>query len=175
MVLRLLGGGNGEKKAEMALAKGGKIKQAVNRDTYPDSIWRKDTTIAFNVQLLNSLAFTAVTGNLVPPTPVDMTTYTNHGYPFFEMWEEPSAVSGDFQSAKTVTELDGKPDAHVEPLRIVHLDSTGKHLPHGADPNKATTVVNDPDGLLDPSGPLRPVRTKYDLVCDLTKTRVPQC
>jgi len=173
LVLRLRGGGDAKeaKKMEMALAKGGKIKQAVKYDYHKNDNWRKDTTISFNVQLLNSLAFTAVTGKPPPPTPVSMSTYTSYGYPFFKMWEEPSATSGDFDVVKTVSELDGQSDTFIEPPRLVHLDATGTRVVVGSDLCEATAVVDDPDGLLDPSGPLRPVRTRHDLVCDLTKTR----
>jgi hypothetical protein len=91
----------------MSLAAGGLIKQSVNADTYPASIWDPESTIMFNIQLLNSESFMAVTGRAPPSSPIDAKTYQKHGYPFFDIWnEELSGVKGGFGSVKSVGEMD---------------------------------------------------------------------
>jgi hypothetical protein len=91
----------------MSLAAGGLIKQSINADPYPASIWDAESTILFNVQLLNSESFMAVTGGALPATPIDAETYQSHGYPFFDIWnEELSGVKGDFGVVKSVGEMD---------------------------------------------------------------------
>jgi hypothetical protein len=91
----------------MSLAAGGLIKQSINADTYPASIWDPESTIMFNIQLLNSESFMAVTGRAPPSSPIDAKTYQQHGYPFFDIWnEELSGVKGDFKVVKSVGEMD---------------------------------------------------------------------
>jgi hypothetical protein len=91
----------------MSLAAGGLIKQSINADPYPASIWDVESTILFNVQLLNSESFMAVTGRAPPSSPVDAKTYQQHGYPFFDIWnEELSGVKGNFAVVKSVGEMD---------------------------------------------------------------------
>lgn len=49
----------------------------------------------------------AVTGRAPPTTPIDAKTYQQHGYPFFDIWnEELSGVKGDFNKVKSVGEMD---------------------------------------------------------------------
>jgi hypothetical protein len=91
----------------MSLAAGGLIKQSINADPYPASIWDPESTIMFNIQLLNSESFMAVTGHAPPTSPIDAKTYQSHGYPFFDIWnEELSGVKGDFGIVKSVGEMD---------------------------------------------------------------------
>jgi len=91
----------------MSLAAGGLIKQSINADTYPASIWDPESTIMFNIQLLNSESFMAVTGRAPPSSPIDAKTYQQHGYPFFDIWnEELSGVKGNFGVVKSVGEID---------------------------------------------------------------------
>jgi hypothetical protein len=95
------------KVKSMGLAAGGLITQSINEDKYPPEVWDKDASILFNVQLLNAESFTAVTGLPPPETPVDAKTYAEHGYPFFQIWdEEVSGIKGDFGKIKSVGALD---------------------------------------------------------------------
>ncbi|TVY86618.1 Ubiquitin [Lachnellula willkommii] len=90
LILRLRGGGGGydPHEMEMTVAAGGIIKQMV----------------MFNLQLFNPTTFECL-GIPVPPTPVTASTYAKHGYPFFNLEEEPSGIAGDFK-LDTVGELD---------------------------------------------------------------------
>lgn len=97
----------------MSLAPGGLIKQTINPDLYPASTWSTDSSILFNVQLLNSASFFAVTGRAPPATPIDAKTYNNYGYPFFDIWnEELSGIKGEFGGIKSVGMIEEE-KAHI--------------------------------------------------------------
>jgi hypothetical protein len=91
----------------MSLAAGGLIKQSINADKYPPSIWDRDNAVLLNVQLLNSENFQAITGCEAPTSPVDAKTYATYGMPFYDIWnEELSGVQGNFGMVKSVAMLD---------------------------------------------------------------------
>ena len=108
MILRLRGGGGGPLSKDVALgvAPGGLIKQCILEDTNPATIWERDHTVCFNVQILNSDMFQQITGKPPPSTPVSAKTYRDHGLPFFKIYGEKSTIKGDFDGIKSVKELD---------------------------------------------------------------------
>ena len=108
LVLRLRGGGGGPSPKDVALgvAPGGLIKQCILEDTNPVTIWERDRTVSFNVQILNSDMFQQVTGKPPPSTPMSAKTYRDHGLPFFKIYGEKSTIKGDFNGIKSVKQLD---------------------------------------------------------------------
>jgi ubiquitin len=105
LVLRLRGGGPVE--PEMGVAAGGLIKQTVVKDNNDPTIWETDKGTIFNVQILNSAAFEAVTGEAPPTTPVTVKTYAENGYPYYDIFDEkPSGIKGDFSGVQSVAEKD---------------------------------------------------------------------
>ncbi|TVY84931.1 Ubiquitin-60S ribosomal protein L40 [Lachnellula suecica] len=120
LVLRLRGGGESP-EITMEREKREALEMAVIvNDRYSDYIWEADKTIMFNLQLFNASTFEAL--NIpVPPTPITAQTYAQHGYPFFDLDEQPSGVSGDFP-LNTVGELDNaknkKQDLHKEESKL---------------------------------------------------------
>lgn len=162
LVLMLRGGGQPRllTNAELKIARGGQIKQAIHEDMYPCTLWHAAHTMAFNVQLLNSHVFEYVTGDAPPKTPVTVETYAQAGYPFFSIYEESSDVHGNFSKVKSVAELDGKTDAIVKP-HVVQLAASGRRATQEYEELKK--IVEDESGLLDPAGPLTTFRTVEDL------------
>ena len=106
--LRLRGGG--DQPMPMAIAAGGRIDQVIHRDFFPPKTWDKQNTVVFNVQILNTKAFEAITGKEASATPISAKTYRELGYPFFKMYEEKSQVSGDFSGVKSMAEIEGIPE-----------------------------------------------------------------
>ena len=49
----------------------------------------------FNIKLLDA-ALLGKIGLPVSPTPITAATYSEHGYPFFKMYEDPSGIAGTF-------------------------------------------------------------------------------
>lgn len=97
----------------MVVAAGGLIKQTIVRDDVPAQDWDLNNTVFFNMQLINASAFPSITGMPAPQTPISAATYAAHGYPFYEMYEEPSGIKGDFRGLKSVAEIDKQRAAHV--------------------------------------------------------------
>jgi hypothetical protein len=104
----------------MNLAAGGKIEQTIVKDpgTYQ---WDSNGSRWFNIQILNSANFQRITGLPQPQTPVDVQTYVAHGFPFFEMWEEPSDIAGDFAIVQSVGQIDEVVDPVVIPQSLVQI------------------------------------------------------
>ncbi|KAF2865627.1 integral membrane protein [Massariosphaeria phaeospora] len=149
LVLRLRGGGTGP---EMAIAAGGKISQVIHEDIFPDA-WIPNSTTVLNVQILNSAAYKAVTGEAPPTMALDAATYKRYGLPFYSFYEEPSGIYGDFSMVKSVAQIDGEEEEHVKP-KVVQLR-------HGNSRNTGAVPVQV--GLTNPNGPLREFRTIHDL------------
>jgi hypothetical protein len=135
----------------MAIVVGGKIHQVIHPD-YQGNDWLPDHTTLFNVQVLNSAVYEAVTGSAPPSDPIDAQTYKRHGFPFFKIYGEPSGISGDFSMVKSVGQIDKKWDKNVTP-KVVTLGAGNGRL-------DSTTL---PVGLTNPNGPLREFRIIRDL------------
>lgn len=130
----------------MNIAAGGKIKQGIVRDNFGES-WQSGRTTVFNVQILNSAVYHSVTGETQPTRPIDAKRYKQLGYPFFDMYEEPSGISGDFGKVESIGQIDKKNDGVVTP-KVVKI---------------GTQAAQVPVGLTNPNGPLRDFRTVGDL------------
>ena len=114
LILRLRGGGYGKilmentrsgPMQEMTVAAGGSIDQVILRDTFAPGFWDIESVSMFNLQLFDARLFEHALGIKAPGTPIDATTYADHGYPFFKLYEEPSGISGNFP-VQSVSELD---------------------------------------------------------------------
>lgn len=101
----------------MGIAAGGFIKQAIVEDSGKRE-WDTTQTKVFNVQVLNSHHFRAVTGFAPPPSCVTAQTYAQHGYPFYSMYEEPTVVAGNFSGVRSIGQMEGNMEAHVVPPTV---------------------------------------------------------
>jgi hypothetical protein len=72
----------------MGLGAGGQIRQKVYLDPYGLEIWDLQNCGGVWVHILNSEQYQAVTGLEPPPTPVDAHTYTQYGFPWFQVYDE---------------------------------------------------------------------------------------
>lgn len=152
LIMRMRGGGPGLRpntedpqmnieEPQMNIAAGGKIKQSIKADTLENE-WQSDRTTVFNVQILNSATYRAVTGKNPPSKPMTVEDYAHYDLPFFEIYEEPSNVHGQFDKVKSVARIKGEEDEDVKPRTV---------------------------GIVNPSGPLRPFRSVADLIADLRR------
>jgi len=94
---------------DMGIAAGARLRQRIEKDRHDPIIWRKKSSCLINVQILNSVAFEALTGMLTPPTPISPELYLKHGYPFYTQYREEAAkTSGaeEFQVIKSVGQID---------------------------------------------------------------------
>lgn len=115
LVFRLRGGGDPDARySQMSVAAGGKIKQVINLDMFGKDWLPKQTTV-FNVQIVNSSVYHTITGEGPPSIPPDASTYKQYGLPFFQFYEEPSGIFGDFGMVKSVAQIGGYTEEEVEP------------------------------------------------------------
>ncbi len=78
--------------AEMGLGAGGRMQQKVYPDPHGLDAWDPERFARIHVHIVNSHAFTEITGIAPPPTPIRVETYIDWGLPWFELWD---AEKGD--------------------------------------------------------------------------------
>lgn len=108
--------------ASLGLGAGGQIQQKIYPDRYGLDTWDTGNTGEVFVHIVNSEQYRAITGEAPPPSPIDTQTYTAHGFPWFELYEEERgdvAVSRELSEVKSLGELErasgeGAPDESVE-------------------------------------------------------------
>jgi len=97
--------------AEMGLGAGGQMKQDIHPDEYGVDVWDPARSGRVFVHIANSMAWREITGEEPPPTPVSARTYSEHGFPWFSLYDE---GRGDLPSAealkrvKSIKEMDGE-------------------------------------------------------------------
>jgi len=93
---------------EMGLSAGGRMKQQINKDPYGPSFWDQENTSRIFVHIVNSAMFYQITGRRPPQTPIDARSYSQLGYPWYDMFNEPDAVapSDTLSNVKSVREID---------------------------------------------------------------------
>lgn len=118
---------------EMGLGMGGKMTQVVNVDTHGIAMWNQDDYKLVNIWMVNSMMFREITGQEPPSTPVSAQAYSEHGYPWFSLYDEqsPDLEGGKkFKKVKSVKEMDAdkgfgpqQDDSaiHLKPEQIVHI------------------------------------------------------
>ncbi|ATZ47470.1 hypothetical protein BCIN_02g07460 [Botrytis cinerea B05.10] len=104
-----------DEKYELTLAPGGSIHQAIRKYIFDKDRYDEKNAVMFNVQFLAPKTFQLVTGTPPPPTPVSADTYAEHGYPFFEMYNEPKAITGTFgELLKSAGDIDKEKNVNLE-------------------------------------------------------------
>jgi hypothetical protein len=67
----------------------------------------------FNMQLFDATTFEHILGIKAPPTPIDAQTYARYGYHFFDLYQEPSGIEGDF-NVQSIGGLDKAKGTNLE-------------------------------------------------------------
>lgn len=89
---------------QMGLGAGGKITQKIYPDPYGLETWDQQNYGRVFIHIINSLQFEAITAREPPPTPIDAKTYTDYGFPWFDLYDEakgdltPSEAWGGIQT-----------------------------------------------------------------------------
>ena len=94
---------------EMGLGAGGSMKQAIYPDRHGIDTWDQDNHARVFVHLCNSQLWREITGEAPPETPVSAQTYTKHGYPWFDIYDEDEGdikPSEALKGVKSVKEMD---------------------------------------------------------------------
>lgn len=93
----------------LGLGAGGTMHQAIYPDPHGVRTWDADNFGEIFVHIVNSAHYQQITGQLPPTSPVDAKTYTAHGYPWFDLYDEPLgdiSPSDALARVKSIRDLD---------------------------------------------------------------------
>ncbi|KAI0486988.1 hypothetical protein F4859DRAFT_527147 [Xylaria cf. heliscus] len=140
----------------------GTVRQQINYDVTPDS-WAKATTMTIPVHILTTELFHQVTGQSAPPCPISASTYMDAGLPVFDFPEEPSPTDILLRGGKRVSRSDSErrrvTDRRGSTARSMVLALRPRAGEQAAQASVDQVTIEDPDGLVNPDGPYRAVRT----------------
>jgi len=78
----------------MALGAGGTMRQKIYPDPHGLAVWDPDNRGRARLEIVNSAGCRELTGREPPATPIDAATYTEHGLPWFDLYDEAKATVG---------------------------------------------------------------------------------
>jgi hypothetical protein len=110
---------------EMGISAGGRMEQSIYPDPYGADTWDNTRTGRIYVHIVNSMLYEQITGKPAPATPITARTYAEHGYPWFDLYDE---HLGDIDSSealagvKSIKEMDAAkgftPQQDDEPVPV---------------------------------------------------------
>lgn len=95
--------------AEMGLAAGGRMTQKIYPDPHGFEVWDPNRSGRIFVHIVNSQMYREITGEPAPESPVSARTYTDHGLPWFRLYDEGRATVGAsdaLSGTRSVREMD---------------------------------------------------------------------
>jgi hypothetical protein len=93
----------------MGLGAGGRMRQRIYPDPYGLDTWSSPAAVTVFIHVLNGEQFRQTIGGPPPPTPISAKTYTERGFPWFELYDEDKGTVGGIETlhrVKTVREMD---------------------------------------------------------------------
>jgi len=134
---------------EMGIAPGGRMEQAIYPDPHGAATWNNAKTGRVYVHIVNSMLYEEITGRKAPDTPVTARTYAEHGYPWFDLYDERLGdvdPSEAFAGVKSVKEMDAAkgftPQQDDDPVHVPDHLVRNLHIPK---PGRRKDVVADGD------------------------------
>ncbi len=114
----------------MGLGAGGKMRQEVYADERPLDAYDEDRSWRVFVHLCSAAQWTAITGEVPPPTPVDRDAYVAARLPWFDYYDadrDDLAPSPTLATVRPTSEFLGGegPFVPVDPTSVLHLGDTG--------------------------------------------------
>ena len=88
---------------ELAVGAGGSIRQKIYPDPHGRDAWDSANCGRAGVILLEARSFAALTGLEPPPTPIEPATYTAHGLPWFDLYDEDAGTIEPAEDRRLVT------------------------------------------------------------------------
>lgn len=112
---------------EMGLGAGGRMRQEIYADERSLTDYDEARSWRVFVHLCSAAQWTAITGEVPPPTPVDRETYVRCGFPWFDYYDadrEDLAASEALARVKTVGDVLGEiddPFTPADPKTVIKL------------------------------------------------------
>lgn len=123
----------------MGVGAGGRMRQEVYRDDRAPSDYTENRSWRVFVHLCSAAQWTAITGEIPPPTPLDRNAYVHAGLPWFDYFDADASdlpASDTLAHLKTVGDVLGDEDdafVPVDPATVVTLkDPGGETVTDGA-------------------------------------------
>lgn len=136
--------------ADMGIAAGGRMEQSIYPDPYGADVWDNAKTARVYVHIANSMTYREITGLEPPATPVSARTYAEHGYPWFDLYDEdlgdvdPSEALAGVKSVKEMDAEKGFEPQQQDDDPVDVPDDTVKRL-HLRKPARRKDAVADGD------------------------------
>ncbi|KUI38021.1 hypothetical protein AU197_09560 [Mycobacterium sp. IS-1590] len=120
--------------ASMGLGAGGRMRQEVYADGRPLTDYEEASARRVFVHLCSAAQWTAITGEVPPPTPVDRDAYVEEGLPWFDYYD---ADAHDLAASEILTNVESvgkklgaeeKPFTPVDPKTVITLGGTSPEV-----------------------------------------------
>jgi hypothetical protein len=111
---------------EMGLGAGGRMKQSIYPDRHGLDTWDQQSFARVYVHLVNSQMWTAITGEPMPSSPVSAQAYAQHGYPWFDLYDE---ARGDIGASDALGKVKSVKEMDAEKGFGVLQDDSSVHVP----------------------------------------------
>jgi hypothetical protein len=135
--------------AVMGIAPGGRMEQSIYPDPHGPDTWDNRKTGRVYVHIVNSMLYEQITRLAPPATPITARMYAEHGYPWFDLYDEqlgdvdPSQALAGVKSIKEMDAAKGfKPQQDDDPVHVPDHVVKKLHVPKSA---KRKDVVADGD------------------------------
>lgn len=125
-------------RVEMGIAAGGAIKQQIFQDTFGASTWDVSARRCLTLRIVNSQAFTQITGLPAPSSPITRAEYDKQRIPWYSAYDEKARVvgaAGAFRRLLSIGQINQKRNIvekeqpAIEPLPIATSQIMRIHLP----------------------------------------------
>lgn len=113
--------------ADMGLGAGGRMRQEVYSDDRPLADYDESGARRVFVHLCSAAQWTAITGEVPPPTPVDRDAYVEAGLPWFDYYDadardlSPSKILANVTAVGKVLGGEQEPFVPVDPKTVIAL------------------------------------------------------
>ena len=118
------------KSGMMGIAAGGRMQQKIYPDNYGLDTWDQQNLGSVFVHIVNSEQYRELTGHKPPPSPVKAKSYTEHGFPWFEVYDEDRATvsaSRKLSKVRSIHEIEKREDedaVEIDPAQIKKIKPT---------------------------------------------------
>ena len=92
-------------QGEMGIGAGGKVKQKIYPDLYGIDTWDESNFGYVFAHIVNTEQYREITGLEPPPTPISAQTYSQHGFPWFDLYDEHLGDVAAPESLTTITSI----------------------------------------------------------------------
>lgn len=102
----------------MGFGGGGSIEQQIYADPHPARTWNRDEYVDITIQIVNSAAFRALTGEAPPPSPISTDDYARTGLPWFQYYDDDAAATSTVAGAMRRIQAVDLGDRAVKPRPV---------------------------------------------------------